>query len=166
MVNSIRKWDSKPVYMVVELWKRDPFDIYDLLPLHLKGINGYGWMGYNLHIDYVDENFLFRLKEYFDQFSDRKQFIAEFGFRTRGDLTHGYVSSEAEKCELIRNFLEVVYDWNMPVCYFGLTDFPPENADYGLVNDEYNLKPSGETLKEALTKLAANHAERVDFPKT
>ena len=44
----------------------------------------------------------------------------------------------------------MVYDWDMPICYFGLTDFPPENADYGLVDNQHNLKLSGETVKDWL----------------
>jgi len=150
LVYSIRKWDRKPVYMLVELWQRHPFEIYGMLPLNLDEINGYGWMGYNLHKDQIDENLLLGLRNYFDQFGDRKQFVAEFGFRTKGELTHGYASNEAKKCELIERFLGLVRDWDMPVCYFGLTDFPPENADYGLVDDQYNLKPCGKTLENWL----------------
>jgi len=147
LVDSIRKWDDKPIYMLVELWDRDPFWLYDLLPLNLDGIDGYGWAGYNVNKDQVDVDLLLRLRDYFDKFSNKKQFVAQFGFRTRGNLTHGYVSNETKKCDLIIEFFNMVYDWDMPICYFGLTDFPPENADYGLVNDEYNLKPSGETVK-------------------
>jgi hypothetical protein len=34
------------------------------------------------------------------------------------------------------------------VCYFGLTDFPPENADFGIVYENYTLKESGKAFKD------------------
>lgn len=125
MVTALGKWDDKPIYMVVDLWEKNPIRIYDKLPLQLEGIDGYGWNGYTTEKDELNETLLSDFKEYFDQFCGRRQFISEFGFRTKGNYTHGYASNETRKCELIQEYLDLVYDWNIPIAYFGLTDFPP-----------------------------------------
>lgn len=55
---------------------------------------------------------------------------------------------------MIEDFIDYFYDKDKDIvwCYFGLHDFPPEHADFGLIDENHNLRLSGLTMKERLQK--------------
>lgn len=151
IIDAVRKASGHPVYLGVELWKEYPQDVWDRLPKDLNFIQGFAFQPYNTIKDNIQADKIREFYNYWKRFG-RVQ-IAEFGYATHSDVyVHGLASSENRKADMIIEFLNYVKNLGHDgfVCYFGLTDFPPENADFGLVYGNYTLKHSGSTLKEWL----------------
>jgi hypothetical protein len=154
VIDAIRKASGHPIYLGVELWKEYPQDLYDRLPKDFNFIDGFSFQPYNTIKDDIQKDKIKELYLYWKKFSKNVQ-IAEFGYATQNSIyTHGLASTETRKAEMIKEFLNYVKSLGFPdfVSYFGLTDFPPENADFGLIYANYTLKPSGNAMKEWITK--------------
>lgn len=150
MIDAIRKASGHPLYVAAELWKEYPQDVYDHLPKDLNWIDGFAFQAYNTIEDDIQKDKVKELYNYWRKFSKTVQ-IAEFGYATHSDVYfHGLASNEESKANMITDFLDYIQylGHNGFACYFGLTDFPPENADFGIVNGDYSLRLSGQKLKE------------------
>lgn len=152
VLDAIHQNDGRPIYAGVMLWSAYPLDIYRKLPKDLLYVQGFAFQPYNTIVDDIQKD---RIKEFYDYFKNcGNPQIGEFGYCISGIYEHGKASSENRKAEMIKEFLDYlkILRHNGFVCYFGLTDFPPENADFGLVNIDYSLKSSGNAIKEWLSK--------------
>jgi hypothetical protein len=147
LCSAIRKADGHPIWAGVMLWNAYPIDIYNRLPKDLVYARGFAFQPYNTVDDDIQKD---KIKELYDYFKAYDPQIGEFGYRLVGPFEHGRASSEQRKAEMIKEFLDYVKLLNHKgfVCYFGLTDFPPEDADYGIIYEDYSLKPSGTAFKE------------------
>lgn len=148
ILEAIHLNDGRPIYAGVMLWNAYPLDIYRKLPKDLLYISGFAFQPYNTVVDDIQKDKIKELYVYFKNYGNPQ--IGEFGYCTTGIYEHGKASSEQKKGNMIKEFLDYMKILRHEgfVCYFGLTDFPPENADFGLLYANYTLKPSGTALKE------------------
>jgi hypothetical protein len=148
ILEAIRQKDGHPIWSGVMLWSAYPLDIYGKLPKNLIYNSGFAIQPYNTIIDDVQKDKIKEIYNYFKPYGEVQ--IGEFGFCTQGIYEHGKASSEDKKASMIKDFLNYIKTLNHNgfVNYFGLTDFPPENADFGLIYADYSLKPSGIALKQ------------------
>ena len=152
LINCLK--NGKPIYMSAELWGglNSISDVYEYLPKNsLNNVDGFALQGYNTAMDDIQFDFVLKLKNYWKKYFDEIH-IGEFGYRTwlNQTYTHGLASSEQSKANMIKEFIRKTWDWNSFVCYFGLTDFPPEGMDYGIIYNNQTLKPSAYAFKEML----------------
>jgi hypothetical protein len=149
IMEAIRKVDGHPIYPSVMLWSAYPIDIYRKLPKNFPyNVEGFAFQPYNTIVDDIQKDKIKEIYDYFKNYGNPQ--IGEIGYCTMGIYEHGKASSETKKAQMIKDFLDYVKSLRYDgfICYFGLTDFPPENADFGLVYDDYSLKPSGNAFKQ------------------
>lgn len=138
---------GKPLYLTAEPWGKD---VIQLLPKNFINVDGFGLQAYNLHaIDNIEWDYVTEQKNYWDDWFSEIH-IAEFGYRTTGEWTHGFASSEQSKAEMIREFIRKTWSWNSFVTYCFLEDFILQKADFGLIYDNQTLKISAYAFKEML----------------
>lgn len=151
IVDAIYQYDTRhEIYMISEGIER-----YDNIvpPLDLCRIQGFGLEVYpEVQDNYGDEgehNIDWTFNLYQEQ-TELALIIDEYGVRTRSYTgeTYGLASSEDQKCQMIQDFMHHIYCWDLPWTYFGLYDM--WSGDFGLVNDDFTLKESGETMKDVL----------------
>ena len=146
--------DSKPLYLTAEPWgaENSTKDVYQYLPKNFTGVDGFALQGYNFIIDDIQFYLVEEQKNYWSKYFNEIH-IAEFGYRTiQNEYTHGRASSEEAKARMIREFIKRTWSWDSFVCYFGLTDFPPDGLDWGLIYDNGTYKLSAYAFKELLKK--------------
>ena len=172
ILKAIKEVDGHPIWSGVMLWSGNPTEligIYDKLPKDLNYSQGFAFQPYNTIMDntIMDDIQKDKIKELYDYWKKYGEAqIGEFGYCTYGNITHGKASSEDSKANMIKEFLNYMkaLGYKGFVCYFGLTDFPPENADFGIIYDNYTLKESGEAFKgwieEDQKKFNFNKSER------
>jgi hypothetical protein len=147
--------DSKPIYLTAEPWdaERSIENVYVYLPKNFIGVKGFALQGYNFVMDDIQFDLVEKQAKYWKQ-CFKEIHIAEFGYRTiiNDDFYHGRASSEQAKANMIKEFIKKTWTWNSFVCYFGLTYFPPDGKDWGLIynNQTYNL--GAFAFKEMLKK--------------
>jgi len=129
------------------------------MPTDFDGIAGFAFQPYSLTKGSAGTS---QLKKQYDFWTTKAKeegtrlgrtlsvYIGEWGFRTTGYGDHGYATSEDNKCQIIRQMVDYLYDWDIIWTYFGLLDFPPEAADWGIICNDGTLKPSGVAMKDAL----------------
>ena len=146
--------DSKPLYLTAEPWgaENSTEEVYQYLPKNFTGVDGFALQGYNFIIDDIQFYLVEEQKNYWSKYFNETH-IAEFGYRTKqSEYTHGRASSEEAKARMIREFIKRTWSWDSFVCYFGLTDFPPDGLDWGLIYDNGTYKLSAYAFKELLKK--------------
>lgn len=146
--------DSKPLYLTAEPWgaENSTKDVYQYLPKNFTGVDGSFLQGYNFIIDDIQFYLVEEQKNYWSKYFNETH-IAEFGYRTKqSEYTHGRASSEEAKACMIREFIKRTWSWDSFVCYFGLTDFPPDGLDWGLIYDNGTYKLAAYAFKEMLKK--------------
>lgn len=153
ILEAIRKECGHPFYPSTMIWSDYPMDICQKLPKSFPyWYEGFAFQPYNIAIDDIEA---WKIKNFYNYFKNYgKPHIAEFGYCTYGIYSHGKAQTEQRKAEMLIEFLEYMKKLRHDgfVCYFGLTDFPPENADFGLVYANYTLKPSGNAIKQWIQK--------------
>ena len=153
IIDSIRIHDtSHDVYLAVDLWSADSFPIYDELPYNFSGVSGYGFHYYTKRgtYNYVNYTLLDRL---YDYFKDKgKVYVDEWGIQTNQTDLHGRATSEEDKAKMIEGFIHHFYNKDIVWCYFGLHDFPPEKADFGLIDENHNPRLGGLIMYELLNE--------------
>jgi len=159
MIDSIRNYDTSHwIYVSLGLWATNPFPLYDKVPYDLDGISGLGFHHYTTKCNDIDSRMLDSLFEYFDKkgfgLGNRQKFIFvdEWGIQTNESAEVPIqATNESNKARMIQEYIDYFYDKPIVWCYFGLHDYPPENADFGLIKHPDNdLKLSGLTMKERL----------------
>ncbi|MEM2936380.1 MAG: hypothetical protein QW231_04290 [Candidatus Bathyarchaeia archaeon] len=160
IINEVRRgaFATTKIFLTSEL-----IEIYTnyTMPTDFDNIAGFGFQPYSLKRGNIDTDQLNTQYKYWRSVADKEGkrlgrtlevYIDEWGFRTKGNGDHGYATDEANKVQLIREMVDYLYDWNIVWTYFGLLDFPPEAADWGIVYDDGILKPSGLVMRDLLRK--------------
>ena len=167
IINAIVEADNHhSIWSGVMLWSANSTElkgIYDKLPKDIPYIEGVAIQPYNTIVDNIEKNKIKELYEYWKQFGEVQ--IGEFGYWwEHANVSHGNATSEESKACMIREFLDYMKALRHKgfVCYFGLTDFPPENADFGIVYDNCTLKASGEAFKDWIEE----DQKKFDFNET
>jgi len=140
---------AHPISLVAENWDENPFLIYDKLPYNLTGFSTFGIQPYSITLDNINGSKIIQFYNYF-MAKGKTVYIDEWGFHTNAALSYGLASNEANKSRLIKEFVDFTRNWKIVWCYFGLHDDVPSGIDFGLVDADYQLKESGEAMKEAL----------------
>jgi len=148
------------VYFVSDLmeYQYNTYKIGVNLPKPFDYVSGYGFTPYDLYTSpkydkkRVDTYQIDWLYDYWKK-TKRDVFIAEWGYRTMGVFEHGFAYSEYWKEKLIIEKVEYLNKEypNIVWSFFGLYDMPTEGADWGIVYNDFSLKPSGLAMKEILT---------------
>jgi len=121
------------------------------MPTDFDDIAGFGFQPYSSIKGDVNITLINDLYKYWKSVAKgRTVYIDEWGYRTTGYGDHGYATNETNKGWCIRKFVDYLYDWDILWVYFGLLDFPPEAADWGIICNDGTLKPSGVAMKDAL----------------
>lgn len=157
VIDSILEADQKPpIFLCAGLYEEDPTLIYDILPKNFDGISGFAYMPYTTKKDKIQREIILKLRDYWENYSRNyggSTIIGEWGVCTQGVYSHGKATDESAKRKMIEEFFDFIYTWETSVVYFGLRDFPPEKADFGLIYDNGTLKISGKAVKDILKKL-------------
>lgn len=145
--------DGKPLYLTAEPWgaERSIEDVYEYLPKNFVGVDGFALQGYNFVVDNIQFDLVQKQVNYWKKYF-KEIHIGEFGYAHINKTYHGWTSSEESKANMIREFIKKTWTWNSFVCYFGLTDFPPDNRDWGLIYNNQTYKPAAYAFKEMLKK--------------
>lgn len=157
-VNTIKQWDSKPILLVSDGIEMENKSLIPYIPYDLANISGYGFTFYSRIRNGFSES---AFKEMYDLYQSKIDtylngsgylFIPEWGWQTTNFYVYGYCQSENDKVVLLTQTIKTFSKFKIKYWgYFAIQDFPSENADFGLVDDAFNLKQSGIILRELIS---------------
>jgi hypothetical protein len=149
IIDDIKEVDPEtPIYLVsqsIEYYGGDP-------PHTLTKIVGFGYHPYSRETNNIQADDMIR--EYYNYWKGQAKtrdlgvYIDEWGVQTEKSKKEGFASSEDEKADMIADFVDYIYTWDIVWCYFALHD--TSESDWGLVYADNTLKKSGEIMKNLL----------------
>lgn len=162
-VSTIKSIDPKPVILVSDGIEMENQSLIQYIPYDLVNIDGYGFTYYTRTQNQLDSNLVYMTNLYQDKIkqflnSTGYLFLAEWGWQTTSPPVYGKCEGETQKSRLITETLNTIKDLRIEYfAYFCLQNyFPADNADFGLIYDNFTLKPSGYSFKEWISQNVHN----------
>ena len=149
IVNEIRSVDNNhPIYLVsdaIEYWA-DFYNVSEAPPTDFENITGYGYMPYSRTEDNIQWNEI--VLKYYNLYKSKcsagqNVYIDEWGVQT-ANPNSGKASSETMKCQMIEDFTNKLWNWDIVWCYYALHN--RTDADWGLVYNNNTLQESGKYM--------------------
>lgn len=160
IINTIKQNDpQREIYIASDMIERWFGSFQNsLLPYNLANITGFAFSCYfEPERDGNIEGYLNKLQNYYDffkaksnQYAKGKIIISELGFKTYpyAIRQEGLVSDENSKKQYFSKVLNKIKGWNTTLCYFMIHDFPKENEDWGIINNDYSFRPIADAIIE------------------